>query len=195
MVKKTDIDGLPAAVAALKAGFLIAFPTDTVYGVAADPRVEGAREKLYEAKKREPRKPVPVLISNSAVAEKWGGAFSNAARLLSERFWPGPVTLVLPVGESFEGFRVPRHPVAMAILEAAGGALYTTSANLSGQPPVGSAQEAQSALAPFVRAILEGRPHPSGRESTVVKVVGEQVVVLREGAVPKKEIEACVNKS
>ena len=189
--KKTVAAGLQEAVVALEAGFLIAFPTDTVYGVAADPRVKGAKERLYEAKKREPRKPVPILVSDTAVAEKWGAVFSSPARRLAARYWPGPVTLVLPVGGAFEGFRVPDHPVAMAILEAVDGALYTTSANLSGQPPAGSAREAQAALAPFVRAVLEGEPGPSGRESTVVKVDGDKVSVLREGAIPGSEIEAC----
>lgn len=187
-----NIGTLRDAVKALEAGFLVVFPTDTVYGVAADPRVEGAREKLYEAKRREPRKPVPILVSDVKVAEAKGAVFSEAARKLADRFWPGPVTLVLPVGDGFEGFRVPNHPVALALLKAVGGALYVTSANLSGQPPVGTAIEAMDVLAPFVKAVLDGAPHPNGKESTVVKIDGDTVSILREGAVPGREIESCI---
>lgn len=187
-----DADALRDAVTALESGFLVVFPTDTVYGVAADPRVEGARDKLYEAKKREPRKPIPILISDAGVAERLGAVFSVPARKLAARFWPGPVTMVLPVGERFEGFRVPRHPVALALLAAAGGALYTTSANLSGCPPAVSAAKAREALAPFVKVTLDGPPPPAGKESTVVRVDESGVATLREGAVPRSEIELCI---
>ena len=185
---------LADAVAALEAGFLVVFPTDTVYGVAADPRVEGARDKLYAAKRREPRKPIPILVSDAGVAGRLGAVFTPPARRLAARFWPGPVTMVLPVGDGFEGFRVPRHPVALALIKAAGGALYTTSANISGLPPAGSAAEALAALAPFVRVGLDGEPPPGGKESTVVKVDGNAVSILREGAVPGIEIESCANE-
>ncbi|MEI6970814.1 MAG: L-threonylcarbamoyladenylate synthase [bacterium] len=186
-----DISG---AVAALEAGFLVVFPTDTVYGVAADPRVNGARDKLYEAKKREPRKPIAILVSDAAVAMKMGAEFSAPARRLADRFWPGPLTIVLPVGDGFEGFRVPGHPVVLALLNAVGGALYTTSANISGSPPARSAAEACEALAPFVKAALDGAPVPGGKESTVVKVDGAVVTLLREGAVPWSEIELCTTR-
>lgn len=189
-----DTVALRDAIEALESGFLVVFPTDTVYGVAADPRVDGARDKLYEAKKREPRKPVPILISELAVAERMGAVFTVSARKLAARFWPGPVTMVLPVGVGFEGFRVPQHPVALALLKAVGGALYTTSANISGCPPAVSAAEAREALEPFVKVALDGGPEPDGRESTVVKVDGTGVTILREGAVSKGEIESCVAK-
>ena len=181
------------AVKALESGFLVVFPTDTVYGVAADPRVEGACDKLYAAKRREPRKPIPILVSDVGIAEAKGAVFSATARKLATRFWPGPVTMVLPVGACFDGFRVPHHPVALALLKAVGGALYVTSANLSGQPPVGTAKEAMDVLAPFVKAVLDGAPHPNGKESTVVKIDGEKVSILREGAVSASEIESCIS--
>lgn len=197
MAERTSDQGCNAsdirnAVAALEAGFLVVFPTDTVYGVAADPRVVGARDILYEAKKREPRKPIPILVSDAAVARRMGAVFSAPAVRLAGKFWPGPVTLVLRVGDGFEGFRVPDHPVALAVIKAAGGALYTTSANLSGRRPRGSAAAAREELAPFVKAALDGGPVPGGRESTVVKVDGTVVEVLREGAVTRSEIESCL---
>ena len=188
-----DIGTLCEAVQVLKSGFLVAFPTDTVYGVAADPRVAGARDKLYAAKRRELRKPIPILVSDAGAAETKGAVFSAPARKLAARFWPGPVTMVLPVGDGFAGFRVPHHPVALALLKAVGGALYVTSANLSGQPPVSTALEAMDVLAPFVKAVLDGAPHPNGKESTVVKIDGDKVSILREGAVSASEIESCIS--
>lgn len=190
--KSMDDGALREAIIALESGFLVVFPTDTVYGVAADPRVAGARNKLYEAKRREPRKPIPILVSSASVAEGMGAVFTAAARKLAARYWPGPLTIVLPVGGTLEGFRVPSHPVALALIRAAGGALYTTSANLSGHPPAGSAAEASEALAPFVKVALEGDPAPGGKESTVVKVDVDGVAVLREGAVSREEIESCI---
>ena len=102
------------------------------------------------------------------------------------------VTIVLPVGKILEGFRVPRLPVALALIRGAGGALYVTSANLSGRPPASTAAAAKRELAPFVRVALDGGPCPGGRESTVVKVEGEVVSVLREGVVSRSEIELCI---
>jgi L-threonylcarbamoyladenylate synthase len=183
---------LSEAVAALETGSLVIFPTDTVYGIAADPRVAGAKERLYEAKGRDRGKPIPILISGIAEAERRGAVLGKVARRLAQRFWPGPVTLVIRTGAAFEGFREPDHPLALDLLKRVGGALYVTSANRSGCRPVVSAKEARVTLAQYVRVVLCGGPEPKGVESTVVKVEDENVSLLREGAVPWAEIESCV---
>ena len=109
-------------------------PTDTVYGVAADPRVPAAVERLYAVKGRDARKPVPLLVTGVDEAERRGAIMGRRARRLAERYWPGPLTLVLPTGTGTEGFRVPDHAVTLAVLRAAGGGLRVTSANRSGAP-------------------------------------------------------------
>lgn len=178
---------------ALEKGLLVVLPTDTVYGLAAHPGVPGALDRIYEAKQRERGKPVPILVTDIAAAVGRGARFGRAARALADRFWPGPLTLVVPSGGGFEGYRVPAHPVAQALLKAVGGALYATSANVSGHPPAGTAGEAARMLAPHVAAVVDGDPRPGGTASTVVKVENDAVTVLREGVVKSSDIERCVN--
>jgi len=191
--KNPQREAIAKAKKALEAGLLVIIPTDTVYGLAAHPAVAGAIEKIYEAKQRERSKPVPMLVSGMEIAVARGAQFGRAAKALAARFWPGPLTLVVPVAGGFEGFRVPAHPVAQALLEAVGGALYATSANVSGQRPASSAEEAARLLAPFVAAVIDGSPRPLGIASTVVKIKDEIVAVLREGAVPRADIESCAH--
>ena len=179
------------ALRALAAGELVVMPTDTVYGLAADPRVPGARDRLYAAKQRDRGKPIPVLVRDLTDAERRGAVFSARARGLARRFWPGPLTLVVPAGEGFEGYRMPRHPIAQALIAGCGGALYVTSANVSGQPSALTAREAISALGSAVRTVVEEGPPPDGRESSVVRVAGDTVEILREGALSRSEIESC----
>ena len=141
------------AAEALRRGALVILPTDTVYGVAVDPAAAGALERIYAAKGRDPGKPVPFLAADAAEVARAGAVMGWRARRLARRYWPGPLTLVLPMGDGFEGFRVPDHPVTLAVLRAAGGLLRVTSANLSGQPAASDAAAAAAALAAVTRAI------------------------------------------
>lgn len=183
-------NSISRAAGALKMGHLVIMPTDTVYGVAADARVAGAEEKIYLAKGRERGKPVPLLASGIDEVERYGAEFDAIEEKLAEKFWPGPLTLVLGVGGRMEGFRVPDHDVSLDLLKAAGGILRVTSANLSGEPPALTAEAAVRALGDFVDVVLDAGKVRGGTPSTVAKVENGRVIVLREGAIGSVELMA-----
>ena len=183
------------AAGALLQGKLILMPTDTVYGVAALAGRPGTAALLGLLKGRPAGKPIPLLAADRAVVEKTGAVFGRAARELARCFWPGPLTLVLPAADGWEGFRVPGHPVALSILRAAGGLLRATSANLSGQAPALDAEAALKALGHGVALVIDAGPAPGGRPSTVVKIEDEKVVVLREGALSASVIQAACRRA
>lgn len=181
----------------LRRGGLVIVPTETVYGLAADPRAAGSEASLREVKGREEGKPVALLAKDLEQVEAYGAILGPAARRLAARYWPGPLTLVLPAGmpgeggtQQYEGFRVPDHPMALALLDEVGGVLRVTSANLSGEPPAVTADEAREALDGQVNVVLDAGPAEGGVPSTVVKTEGELVEVLREGAIPATECHA-----
>ena len=177
------------AAAALARGALVVVPTETVYGLAADPRVPGALEKIAGAKSRDRRKPVTLLAADVAqVRAACGGRLGCRARRLAGKFWPGPLTLVLKTRAGREGFRVPDHDVARVLIREAGAPLAVTSANRSGELPAVTARQAASALGGRVAMILDAGKSPGGVASTVVKVEGRRVEILREGAIPAAEI-------
>jgi L-threonylcarbamoyladenylate synthase len=161
-----------------------------VYGVAADPSVPGAEERLRRAKGRDARKPIPLLAADAADVERFGGVFGRLGRRMARAFWPGAVTLVLPVrrrggtARSDEGFRVPDHALCRRLLREVGGVLRVTSANRSGRPPALTAAAARRALGKAVDAVLDAGPAPGGVPSSVVRVEGGRIRLLREGAVP-----------
>jgi protein-tyrosine phosphatase len=188
--RRPDRRAVDQAVAALRRGALVVLPTDTVYGVAADPAAPGALERIYEAKSRDRGKPVPFLVPDAAAVTRAGAVMGWRARRLARRYWPGPLTLVLPTGGGFEGFRVPDHPVTLAVLRAIGGALRVTSANLSGQPAARDAAAAAAALTGHVDLVLDAGPAPLGLESTVVQEDGDTLRILRQGALPAKAVQA-----
>ena len=163
-------------------------PTETVYGIAADPRAPGAVERLFEAKGRGRDKPIPLLADHERRLRDHGAVMSDTARRLAKRFWPGPLTLVLPAGDSFEGFRIPDHRVTLAVLKAARGTLRVTSANRSGAPDAHTVEEALEALGPSAAVALDAGPSPLGAPSTVVRVRGRDIEVLREGALSSRQI-------
>ena len=181
------------AVELLRAGRIVAIPTDTVYGIAADLALPDAIERLFAAKRRPPEKAVAVLLADAAQA--WSlGVPSPAARLLAERFWPGGLTLVLPVrpdvtlpgvlaaGTPTIGVRVPDHAAPRA-LAAALGPLPTTSANLSGQPDARDAAEVAATLGEAIALVIDGGPIRGGPASTVVDCTTDRPAILRPGAI------------
>lgn len=185
---RPDGDALGAAVAALGRGELVVLPTETVYGLAADPRVPGAVDRIYRAKGRAGDKPVTLLAADAEQVKRIGADLGGAGARLGARFWPGPLTMILRTGGAFTGFRVPDHEVARALLRRVGTALAVTSANRSGEPPARTAQAAAEALGAEVSVILDAGPSPGGVPSTVVRVDGEKVEILREGAIGNEEI-------
>ena len=186
------------AVNLLRGGGIVAVPTDTVYGIAADMALPDAIERLFAAKRRPPEKAVAVLLADISQAEALG-VMSPAARALGDRFWPGGLTLVLPVrsgvqlprvlagGAQTIGVRVPDHPAPRA-LAAILGPLPTTSANVSGEPDARDAQEIAGRLGDALALVIDDGPIRGGLASTVVDCTGERPVVRRLGAIPEAEI-------
>lgn len=179
-------------VTALRRGALVILPTDTVYGLAADPNVPGATERLFQAKRRPDNKLIPLLAADIRQVEACQAELGAAGRALAARYWPGALTMVLKTGVTWEGFRVPDHPATQAILKAAGGALRVTSANMSGAPPALTVAEAIAALGFAVELAVDAGSAPGGVPSTVVKIGLGQCDVLREGAISGAEVTRIV---
>lgn len=174
------------AAAALSRGELVAFPTDTVYGLAAG---HDHIRKLFLAKDRPKDKRIPVLLSD-AVNLDASAMVTPAARALAQRFWPGPLSLVLVAPRRGTlAFRVPANDVARRLIAASGGGLPVTSANRSGQPDARTAEEVMQQLEGRVALVLDGGPATGGVPSTVVDCTSDPIKILREGAISVGEIE------
>jgi L-threonylcarbamoyladenylate synthase len=190
-------DAISQALEVLKRGGLVAFPTDTVYGVGALAFDAVAVESIYAAKERPVEKAIPVLLGGPEDLDKVTVEIPLIASKLAARFWPGPLTLVVPKqpdlpevvsATSTVGVRVPDHPVARALLRAAG-PMAVTSANISGQVSPTTAGEVSRQLNGRIPLILDGGETPGGVPSTVVNCLGREPVILREGPVSLKDIQ------
>lgn len=174
------------AAAALANGELVAFPTDTVYGLASG---HDHVRKLYVAKDRPKEKRIPVLLSDATNLEA-SAMVTPAARALAEAFWPGPLSLVLVAPRrGTMAFRVPDHAVARRLIAASGGGLPVTSANRSGQSDARTAEEVMAQLDGRIALVLDGGPTTGGVASTVVDCTSDQIKILREGAISVAQIE------
>jgi tRNA threonylcarbamoyl adenosine modification protein (Sua5/YciO/YrdC/YwlC family) len=191
------MEAAATVAACLLAGELVVIPTDTVYGLAAHPERADAVARLYVAKTREQGKPIP-LLAESVAAARVGLRWCAAAEALADRFWPGALTLVLPVtktdGET-EGVRMPDCALALAVLRAAGGRLRVTSANRSGRAPALTAVEACAELGSAARMVLDGGKAPGGTASSVVRVVDDVAEVLRVGSLGIEELRAAAPRA
>ena len=182
-------DALAEAAAILCNGGLVAFPTETVYGLGADATNPKAVARLNQVKGRPPTKPYSLHLYQPEQMRPYVSLVPAAAARLIERFWPGPLTIVVPGRDGQTvGFRLPDHPVARAFLRACGVPVAAPSANRSGSPPPTDAQEVLAALEDSVDCLLDGGPTRFGRESTVVEVVGDAVEIRREGAISRAAI-------
>ncbi|HEV8536750.1 MAG TPA: L-threonylcarbamoyladenylate synthase [Candidatus Limnocylindria bacterium] len=173
------------AAAALARGELVAFPTDTVYGLSAGQ--EHVR-KLYSAKDRPKEKRIPVLLADTSNLEA-SAIVTPAARALAQRFWPGPLTIVLVAPRRGTlAFRVPNHALARRLIAASGGGLPVTSANRSGEANARTAEEVLAQLEGRIALVLDGGPTPGDVSSTIVDCTTDQVKILRQGAISEREI-------
>lgn len=188
-------DVLEHVVEALTSGRVVAYPTDTFYGLGVDPRSDAAVAALYEVKGRASSEALPLIASDLARIEAQLGPLSDTARKLAAAFWPGPLTLVVPMGAArlaagvtagrdTLAIRVPAHLVARAVAGAIGGLVTSTSANRSGQPPASTAQEVMRALGRDVALVLDGGATTGESASTIVDVTGVHPTLVRPGQVP-----------
>jgi L-threonylcarbamoyladenylate synthase len=198
-VRKADRDAIAAAAHALKADGLVAFPTETVYGLGADAQNGEAVARLYEAKGRPAFNPLICHVADRVGAERLG-RFDAAAARLARAFWPGPLTLVLPktpdcavaalatAGLDTIALRLPDHPVAGALIREFGGPVVAPSANRSGHLSPTTAQHVLADLDGRIDLVLDGGPTPVGLESTIVACLGAPTL-LRAGGLPRGTIE------
>jgi L-threonylcarbamoyladenylate synthase len=204
-VRKADQAAVEEAGRLLRAGALVAFPTETVYGIGADATNGRAVAAIFEAKGRPRFNPLIVHVPDVASAERIV-AMTPAARALARAFWPGPLTLVMrrrpeaniselvPAGLDTIAVRVPAHAIAQALLAAAGRPLAAPSANRSGRVSPTTAQHVADDLDGRVGMILDGGATAHGLESTVLDATEDSVILLRPGAVPREAIEAVLGR-
>lgn len=206
MTRTLDPDdrGIAEAARLLAAGELVAFPTETVYGLGGDARNDRAVARIYEAKGRPSFNPLIVHVPNLAAAERFAHV-GTKARDLAQAFWPGPLTLVLPLrpdaglsplvtaGLATVAVRVPAHPLAQRLLSAFGGPVAAPSANPSGRVSPTRAEHVLDGLAGRIAAVVDGGPCSVGLESTIVQA-DPVPVVLRPGGLPIEALEAALGQ-
>jgi L-threonylcarbamoyladenylate synthase len=190
---------LSDAVAALRGGGLVAFPTETVYGLGADAVNPDALRRLFTVKGRPPTHPVIVHLGDADQLDEWAVDVTEVARRLAHACWPGPLTLVLRRSRRVHdevtgrrdtvGVRVPGHPVALRLLREFGGAVAAPSANRFGRVSPTTAADVRSDLGDDVDVILDGGPCEVGVESTIVDCSGAEAMILRPGGVTRERVE------
>lgn len=192
-----DPQAIPTAARIISEGGLIAFPTDTIYGVAGDPLNPDSLRKIYQAKERPDEKALPVLIGALDQLTALVSALSPEVEAIAKSFWPGPLTLVLPKNPNLPpeltayptvGVRMPDHPFTLALLRRTG-PLATTSANISGGPNPTTAQNVLDQLGGRIDLILDGGPTPGPTASTVADVSTSLIKILREGPISLSDLQ------
>jgi L-threonylcarbamoyladenylate synthase len=191
------------AVNLLKRGGVVAFPTDTVYGLGALPSDVEAVKRIYEVKQRPLSMAMPLLLADAAEIEKVAVNISRAARLLICRYWPGALTLVcekqdwipdlVTAGGKTIALRVPDNRIALALIKGTGMPLIGTSANKSGSPSPITADEVKAQIGSKIDYIIDGGTTPLMIESTIVDVTSDPPKIIREGAISRKDIESTIS--
>lgn len=196
-------EALARASALLRQGELVVFPTDTVYGVGVDAFNPAAVDRLYRVKQRDLEKGIPILISDLTILPQVTAGLPErhraALQALITRYWPGPLTLILPrrldlpanlSPNAGVAVRLPNHDAVRRLIRAAGGAVAASSANLSGEPPACTAEEAVAIFQGRVAAVVDGGRSPGGAPSTILDFTGAQPELLRAGPLPMAQLLA-----
>jgi L-threonylcarbamoyladenylate synthase len=188
-----NIEDLEPAIRILRGGGVVAYPTETFYGLAADPRSAPAVKRIFSIKRRAADQALPLIAASLSQIADHVGAMTPLARRLAARGWPGPLTLLIPAspllcGEIHPGtgnvaVRIPGDSVARSLSAAAGHAITSTSANLSGQPPPSTPEEVASTIGDVIDALIDAGRTPGGPPSTIVDAIGEAPVLVRAGAI------------
>lgn len=185
-------------------GGVIAFPTETYYGLGANALNRQAIERIYTIKGRDRTKPILILVEVRARINRFVKPFHPMVERLMETFWPGPLTILFQANDSLPieltagtgkiGIRVPSHPVAKALLSAAGVLLTGTSANRADKPPLQTAEEVQNSIGQELNLILDGGSTPGEKSSTVLDCTVSPFRIVREGIIPRGALETVVGK-
>lgn len=190
------------ATATLRCGGVVAFPTDTVYGVGTDPFQPAAVRKLYQIKGRPIDKPIPILVGSVDDVQRVAQDLPPMFNQLVERFWPGGLTLIVKAntlpsevtaGGDTVGVRMPDHPIALALLQRFGGAIATTSANRSDEPPATSAAGVRSELGELVDIVLDGGETVMRVASTVLDLTVLPPRILRQGGISMEQLAPAIH--
>lgn len=200
-----DNAAIQHAADVLRVGGLVAFPTETVYGLGADASSADAVAKIYAAKGRPADHPLIVHVAEVATVDRWALSLSPQARHLAEAFWPGPMTLIVKRaahvidavtgGQDTVGLRVPSHPVAQSLLRAFGGGVAAPSANRFGRVSATTAAHVRAEFGDAVDCVLDGGESDVGIESTIIDVSGDAVSVLRPGWITVSDVERVIGAS
>ena len=192
LTDRPDPEVIATAVRVLRSGGVVAYATDTLYGLAVDPRLDAAVDRLFEVKGRAEQQAIPLIAADLDQA-RGAGDFGEVELRLAGEFWPGPLTIVVPArpglsprilsGGNTVAIRVPAHPIACALAAAFGGPITSTSANRSGAPAPASAQELDAALVPGIDLTIDSGPAPGGAPSTIVTNSADGLQLLRAGAI------------
>jgi L-threonylcarbamoyladenylate synthase len=205
LIEAATSAAIARAAARLHAGELVAFPTETVYGLGADANNDAAVRRIFAAKGRPADHPLIVHLFDASHVTRWARAFPESARALAAAFWPGPLTLILPRterasdfvtgGEDNVGLRVPSHPVARELLAAFGDGVAAPSANRYGRISPTTAAHVADDLNGAVSLILDGGACAVGIESTIIAIVAEAPVLLRPGGIPIAELTRVLGRA
>jgi L-threonylcarbamoyladenylate synthase len=203
VVRATQTE-IEEAVETLRAGDLVVFPTETVYGLGANAANPAAVRKLFEVKGRPADHPVIVHLDNPRYLHRWVADVPPPAERLAAMFWPGPLTLILPKadnvndivtgGQDSTGIRIPSHPMAQQLLTAFGGGIAAPSANRYGRLSPTKPEHVRDEFGDAVRVLLDGGDSPIGLESTIVSCINDEVCLLRPGFITRSQIEAVVGE-
>ena len=195
---------ISVALAALKDGEAIAFPTETLYGLGADALNAAAVEKIYRLKGRDPTNPIPVLVADRVMLDVLVTEIPPLAERLITEFWPGPLTLVLPARRNIPapllnssggvGMRISSQPIATELVQRLGRPLTATSANPSGKPPAHTVEEARNYFAADIAVFVDGGALVSKTGSTVAAINGDKIKIIRAGDIARSELERVVGK-
>ena len=194
-INVNDKDAVKEAASVIKSGGLVAFPTDTVYGLGADARNAEAVRRIYGVKGRKGDKPLAFLVADRKEVLRYVDELPEAARLLIDRFWPGPLTIILEgSGGGSVAFRMPDCAFALELISEAGVPLVATSANRSGESPHVDADSVRASLGEKIDLIVDGGYTKHGKGSSIVDLFGGEVKIIREGPVRGEDIMKVIDQ-
>ena len=193
--KDRYLENIRTAAQALRSGGIVAFPTETVYGLGVCADNDTAIDNLYSVKRRPRNKELSILIAEPDDVRKHVKQITPIANKLISSFWPGPLTIIFDLPDNRTvGIRNSSHHVVRDLLNAAGKSIVSTSANISGRPPATDAQQVISSFSDKVDVVLDGGSAEAGKPSTVIKIVDNTFEIIRHGVIGKERLNRCLNE-